>query len=59
MGIFSSTNSNVDMEITKDKITNLEGEIKIMKNQKSNIIEIFNDILNLPAQKILNILLMK
>ena len=45
MGIFSSTNSNVDSEKTKDKITNLEGEIKFfMENQKSNIIEIFNDL---------------
>ncbi len=44
MGNFTSTNSNIDLEITTEKITNLEGEIEIfMENQKSNIIEIFND----------------
>ena len=42
MGNFSSTNSNEDLEITKDKITKLEREIEIfMENQKSNIIKIF------------------
>ena len=44
MGNSSSTNSNEDLEITKDKINKLESEIEIfMENQKSNIMTIFND----------------
>lgn len=44
MGIFHSSNSHVDLEITEQKISNLERAVEIfMNNQKKNIISIFND----------------
>lgn len=46
MGILnrSNSNSNVDLEITEEKISNLERAVEIfMNNQNKNIMSIFND----------------